>query len=340
MISVCDHGSSADSRTTNRSLVSGIISCNRSWSWFVAALGALVLTGVFPERARADGFVAPKGTIWLKAGYRHWSADRTFAGPADYKPDGSVELGDPVKFDSREGGEVELNAFEVQAEYVPIPRLVIGTYMPVFQGVRFQNANFVTETQGTGDIRPYVGYQITPSEGVASTTLYVRPKIPTTPIDTSFLSAPLSEGQFDLGFEQVTTWKPFPKLQFTGATLFRYRFPGTFPDSGEGYKPGNETVVRAIVGGAPVRTLWLKGGYRGLWSTGWENREEPGPERSTFRAYQQVLGGAYWNFGAFLGGPADGLAVDLSASWPFTGRDYPQGLTWAAGLAWSTRLGE
>lgn len=308
----------------------------------VAAAAGLV-AAVLPALAHADGFVGEQGSFWAKAGYRHWYADRTFAGPADYRAGNgggeTVELGDPIKFDSNEGGELELEMFEVQADYVPLPRLEVGTYFPAFQYVRFQNRNFVTETRGTGDVRPYVGYQITPPMGNAATTLYVRPKIPTTPIDTSFLSAPLSEGQFDLGFEQVTSWRPIPKLQFTGATLFRYRFPGTFPDSGESYKPGNEMVVRALAGGVPVRSLWVQAGYRGLWSTGWENREAPGPERTTFRTYQEVVGGVYWSWGKLVGGPAEGFAVDLSASWPFTGRDYPRGLTWAAGLAWSQSFG-
>jgi len=311
----------------------------RKWM-ALTALGALAAATLWsPPSARADGFVAPKGTLWTKIAYRNWFADRTFAGPEDPRVS-EVALGDAIPFDPSVGGELELDAVEVQAEYVPLERLVVGVYFPVVQNIRFENETRLTETTGTGDIRPYVGYQITSPDSKASTTLYLRPKIPTTEFEVSEVTVPLSEGQFDLGVEQVTSWRPIPKLQFTGSTMFRYRFAGEFPGSGAEFKPGNEFVVRGIIGGQPVETLWLKGGYNALWSTGLENRETDTPERSDFRSFQQVIGGAYWNWGRFLGGEAEGLALDASITYPFAGRDYPKGITWALGLAWSTRLHE
>jgi hypothetical protein len=293
-----------------------------------------------PARLEAtDGFVGSQGDLWAKVAYRTWSADRTFAGPNDRNVDDGVELGDRIEFDPTTGGEMRMDAFELQVEGVPLPRLRVGGYMPVVQRIRFENANFETTTTGTGDIRPYVGYQISGEEGRAATTVHLRGKIPTTSISVEAASVPLSEGQFDLAVDQTTSWRPIDDLQLTGRTMFRYRAPGKLPTSGEEYKPGDEMVLDGMVGGAPLETLWVSAGYRGLWSTGWELRESGTAGRSDFRMVQELTGGVYWSVGDLLGGALEGFAVDASVTWPWTGRDYPAGLSWSAGLAWQYRAG-
>ena len=111
------------------------------------------------------------------------------------------------------------------------------------------------------------------------------------------------------------------------------------PGGGERYKPGNEMVVAAQIGGGPVDWLWLKGGYYALWSTGWENRSGGTAGRSEFRAFQELRASVYWNWGRLVSssGPLEGFAVDTSVAWPFAGRDYPRGPNWSVGLAWGGR---
>jgi hypothetical protein len=304
----------------------------------LVGLAAVVsAVGMPAEADAADGFVGSQGDLWAKVAYRTWSADRTFAGPNDRNVFDDVALGDRIEFDPTTGGQMEMDALEVQVEGVPLPRLKVGGYMPVVQRIRFENANFETVTTGTGDVRPYVGYQIT-EDGEAATTVHVRGKIPTTSLSVEAASVPLSEGQFDLAVDQTTSWRPIQDLQLTMRTMFRYRAPGRLPSSGEAYKPGDEMVLDGIVGGAPVETVWVKAGYRGLWSTGWESRESGTAGRSDFRMVQELTGGVYWSVGDLVGGALEGFAVDASVTWPWTGRDYPAGLSWAVGLAWQRRV--
>jgi len=294
---------------------------------------------LFPQSARAGGFVGERGSVWVKMAYRSWQADRTFAGPSDRAVSEGIELGDRIEFDPTTGGQLRMHAFEIQFEGVPYPRLKTGVYAPVFQQISFENRNFETVTTGTGDVRPYVGYQVTPNDASAATTIHLRAKIPTTDIAVSSASVPLSEGQFDFGVDQTTSWRPIDRLQLMLRTLFRYRAPGKLPNSGEQYKPGNETVIDATVGGEPVESLWFKAMYSGLWSTGWESRESGTAGRSDFRMVQNVGGGVYWSFGDLIGGAARGFALDATVLFPFNGRDYPAGPMWSAGVAWQGLVG-
>lgn len=307
----------------------------------ICIVAAAVAVGT-PRAAAADGFVEPVGSIWVKAGYRSWFADREFAGPNDRNRSDSVELGDPIPFDSTVGGgEIQARSFELQLFVVPLERLEVGLFMPVWQQLRFSNANFRTVTTGTGDVRAQVGYQITPPDLPAATTVSTHLKIPTTQLEVDVRDVPLSEGQVDLAFQQATSWAPIPRLRLTGTTMFRYRFPGRFPGRTDTYKPGNEMVASLDVGGGPVDWLWLQGGVYALWSTGWELREGGGASRSEFRAFQEVRGTVYWQWGELIGGSEgalSGFAVDASVAWPFAGRDYPRGLNWAVALAWGGRV--
>jgi hypothetical protein len=266
---------------------------------------------------------------------RHWYADEAFAGPNDRATNEGVAIGDPIPFDRQTGGEFEMVALEAQVVSVPVERLEVGVYMPVVQHVRFENANFRTVTTGTGDVRPHVGWQVTPAGGEAATTLALRAKLPTTRLEVDAEAVPLSEGQVDLAVEQATSWDPHPRLRLTGVTLFRYRAPGRLPDRDDTYKPGDEMVLRASVGASPLETVWVQAGYRGLWSTGWELREGTSAGRSRFRSTQEVRGGIYWKWGALVGGGLHGFALDTSINWPVAGTDYPRGPTWAAAIAWS-----
>ncbi|MFB6371908.1 MAG: hypothetical protein ABEN55_02050 [Bradymonadaceae bacterium] len=302
----------------------------------IAAVGLVVFAAAvaLPTPAAAGGFVGPQGHVWAKLGYRVWSADRTFAGPNDRDTSSGVELGDRIAFDSTTGGQMRMRALETQIVGVPLPRLRTSLYMPVVQQIRFENRNFETVTTGSGDIRPAVGYQLTPDGIDVGTTVNLRAKIPTTARTVDAASVPLSEGQFDLAVDQTTTWAPIERLHLTLRTMFRYRAPGELPETGERYKPGDETVVAARIGGQPIESVWLAAGYRGLWSTGWESRTGGTAGRSEFRMVQNATASVYWSWGDLVGGAAEGFAVDLSATWPWTGRDYPAGPSLAAALAW------
>lgn len=320
-----------------RSLVMRCVGAFALWVTLVTGLAAAVL--LVPREVMASGFVGEQGSVWVKLAYRSWQADETFAGPNDRSLSDGIELGDRIVFDPTTGGELRMQALEVQVEGVPYPGLKTGVYAPVVQQIVFENRNFETVTTGTGDVRPYVGYQLTPDGASAATTIHLRAKIPTTEIAVSSASVPLSEGQFDVGIDQTTSWRPVDRFELTLRTLFRYRAAGELPNSGEQYKPGNETVIDVSAGGEPVESLWIQAMYSGLWSTGWESRESGTAGRSDFRMVQNAGAGVYWSFGDLLGGAAEGLALDGAVVVPWTGRDYPAGPMWSAGVAWQTRVG-
>lgn len=292
---------------------------------------------LFSSSTFASGFVAPEGTIWMKVDYSRWTADSKFAGLFDRDLRNGVDLGDRIPFDSSTGGEFESDSIALSFNVVPLARWEIGGYIPFWQRSKFSDLAFSTVTTGTGDFRFYTGYQIANLENVA-TTVRAHVKIPTTTLPTEFDSVPLSEGQYDVAIEQTTTWAPASALHLTLGTLIRKRF--AFTDENRELKPGDEAELTFEVGGSPlISNLWIKAGYRGLWSTGNEDRSSQGAVTlSERRIVHELNVGAYVEWGSWIGESLRGLAVDGGFVHAFDGTDFPAGPSWSVGLAYSNQF--
>ncbi len=303
--------------------------------WAAAAfLTTLLLWTIHAPQAEASGFADPVGSLWLKTSFLQWgSASYLFAGPSDRDLTAGVDIGTPIEFDKQTLGTLRTRSVALDVRFVPIEHLTLGIHVPGFQETFFEDTTFVSTTRGSSDIRTVLSYQITPNGSRVATTFNLRVKIPSAPLpdDLSEVPIPISEGQFDVGFEQVTTWKIRPALHLTVRTQARIRLE----ESTRNLKPGDEFVAGAEFGGAPWEFLWIKIAYQGLWGGGRENRvgrafvtvNDP-------REVHDIILGAYINWGGLITDSLKGLAVDIWASHPFMGQNYPVGLTWSAGLAY------
>ena len=290
-----------------------------------------------PMAAAASGFVPPAGNLWVKVDYSSWQANQKYAGIFDRNLRDGIELGEPIAFDSSTGGELDTQMVAVTAMFTPVERLQLGFYIPAFQHVVFEDSTFRSKTVGVGDLRPWVGWQVTPNSIPVATQLNAKFKIPLTTLPAEFETIPLGEGQLDFAVEQHTSWTPTSSLMLSVRTLFRRRT--VFVDGDRRIKPGDEAEVGLTVGGAPFDGLWLKAGYEGLWSTGSEDRSGTGAVTlRDRRQVQDLVAGAYLSFGKWISDATAGLALDTSIRHPIYGQDYPVGLTWSAGLAWSLDL--
>jgi hypothetical protein len=298
---------------------------------------AFILAFLLPAAASAGGFASPKGTWWSKVDYSSWAADGKFAGLFERDLANGVELGDHIEFDPSTGGSLDTQAVSLTTQFVPIDRLVLGLHLPAFQRVVFEDSTFISETTGVGDLRPSIGYQVTPSGMSAATIVALDAKIPLSSPLAGFETIPLSEGQYDFAVRQETSWAPVGRLMITGMTLFRRRT--VFVDDDRRIKPGDEAEASLSIGGAPLSVLWLSAGLHGLWSTGSEDRSNPGAvSLRDRRQIQSFMAGAYLSFGRWLPTALHGLALDLSTRVPVSGQDYPSGASWAAGLAYEVDL--
>jgi hypothetical protein len=288
----------------------------------------LALVVLTPAAAQSQGFVGEVGSIWTKASYTQWSADSLFAAYNDRDKTVDVRIGDEIPFDRQTGGTLTTRTLALDLVGVPLQRLELGAHVPVVQRVEFEDDTLVTSSTGTGDIRLSAGYQLTPP-GPVGTTFRVRVKIPTTefPEELAEVPIPLSEGQYDLAFEQASTWIVNDTVHLTARGLFRFRFE----NSDAQIKPGDEAEFGASVAGAPIAWMWLRFGYDVLISTGKENRFDVVPSLSERKIVHDLGAGLY------LKGPW-GFALDLWGRHAVAGQAYPVGLTWSAGLAWATTL--
>ncbi len=292
---------------------------------------------LLPATAAADGFVGPPGQLWAKVEYSAWGADKKFAGVFDRSASSGIDPGDRIDFDRSTGGRLQTQSLALTAVFVPIRGLETGIYFPFYQRVEFSDAARRSVSAGTGDLRPWVALQLTPPEWNVGTSISVHAKIPLTALPAELETIPLSEGQLDLAIGHETTWWAVPQLGLSLSTMFRRRFP--FVDGDRRLVPGDEVELglRADIGATPW--LWFKIGLDGLWSTG--SLDLSGTGAATLRERRQVqnaLAGIYLNWGYWLPGQLSGLALDASTSYALNGRDYPAGVTWRAGLAWSARM--
>lgn len=314
-----------------------------------AGLGvALAFATASAASAEESGFVPPQGNVWMSAAFERWSADERYAGPfgadAGFRgldpdnPGSPIESGDvvPIKLDvpeSRSSSE----AVVVKLRVAPLERVLTGVTLPAYQRSVFEQTGTRVTTAGTGDVFLVAGYQLTPRDLAVGSALYAEAKLPTTQLEVEDLSVPLSEGQVDLGVEQATTWAVLPALHVTGRLLLRHRFEADAQVGGTRarIKPGDEMEAGVEVGGEPVRRVWLKTGYRGLWATASEDRTLARHIRPIEkRQIHWWQAGAYLGFGGWLGQALDGLALDLAFRYPLGGVDYLRGIAWSAGLAY------
>ncbi|MFP4600977.1 MAG: hypothetical protein ACLFVJ_22185 [Persicimonas sp.] len=307
----------------------------------IIALGAALVLIAPPAHAggfmQGSGFVGEPGHTWVKLSYMRWQADEVFAGIFDRNASAGVGLGDPIAFDSSVGGHFDSQAVATNLVFIPMERTRLALYFPVYQAATFEDDVFESTTTGTGDVWVSGGYQLTPDDLDVATTVGLQLKVPTTTLPREFENVPLSEGQYDLAVEQVTTWAVLPSVHISLQTLLRRRF--AFSDENRTIKPGDEAELGLAVGGGPLSWLWVKAGYSGLWSTGTEDQTGTGSVSLVSRRHvNEVMAGAYVKWGQLVGPSLDSLALDASASFPVSGQDYPRGLSWSLGVAWSAQL--
>jgi hypothetical protein len=308
------------------------------------ALGVMLAVGLWmPGRAHAggvllgDGAAQTPGWLWMKVAFQSWSADERFAGIFDRDGQAGVELGDPIPFDRSTGGQLDSRALALDVRWVPVERLRVGVYMPVVQRTRFEDSTFVSTTTGTGDVRSFVGWELTDGGGPAHTTLVAQLEVPTTTLPVELETVPLGEGQFDASVGQISTWVPWRRVRLTMGTLLRRRFP--LVEEERRLKPGDEAELMLRAVAAPVRWLWLSAAYEGLWSTGFEDRSGEGAVAlRSRRQVHDLRAGVYLLWGGWIADELRGLALDASIAFPVAGRDFPRGVSYGVGLAWGRRV--
>lgn len=274
-------------------------------------------------QAMAQGFVPQKGTVWGKVGYIYGEATENFAGRDEVFFAPNTELGARVPFRSREGkvvgGKLTLNQLTLDAIWVPIDRLMIGTFIPLLTRPFYSNTtnDYTTRKLGLGDINLFTGYQITPMEQYnVGVTAYLKAKIPTS-FNLPYTNQALrGEGQFDLSAALGTTFVLAPKVHIN--TTFEYKVRFAY-DGDEGRAdPGDELHFTGGIGSGLIDKVWLSLNYSGFWGQEWEIEYADGEQRQTKRQYHAVGFGAYVDLGSIT----PGLALDAWAKLPFAGRDH------------------
>ena len=311
---------------------------------------------LFAADASAQGFVPDKGTVWTKLGYSYGRATEAFAGQDERffnerLGTGPTDVGARVPFRARNGqvvgGVAQINQLTLDAMFVPINKLVVGAHIPVLSRPSYSNTvnNYSTSTLGVADVRPYVGYQLTPQGGSVGVSAYVRGKIPTTFNFPYTNSAILGEGQFDLSGVLATTLKVTDSLQITATGEYVHRFAHDSSDdaaSGAGNtdagfaNPGEEVHFGVSVGSGVIPGVWLTGSYQGMTGKEWDIQLLDGERRFWKRELHSVGVGAYVD-ASFI---AQGLALDLWARAPIAGQDVADMRAFGVGVAYGFKLGE
>lgn len=284
-----------------------------------------------PSSVFAGGFVSKKGSVFVKTAFQSWTADKVFAGKLQTNSELGIELGDKAPYDQTKGGEFTSQHISMSANYVPIDRLQLDLFLPVLQISTFKDQAFESNTVGLGDLYVGAGYQVLKFETVG-TTVNLKTKIPLAPPNEDQTSIPLSTGQFDFTAEQQTSWAAKPALQFTFRTLYRYRLSASGESQEYDYR--DEFELGFEMAGSPVDALWLKLGASSCFALGSDDPTTTDRTENNDDQIHDIYLGAYYNIGKFI--PfAPGLALDAVVTVPYAGLDYPRGLTWNAGFAYS-----
>ncbi len=300
-----------------------------------------------PGAASAQGFAPAKGSVWMKLGYIHGQAGDQYAGVDAQSwraedgnaPRFDAALGERVGFISRQGqlvgGQLVSHDVTLDAVWSPIDGVTTGLFVPMLRYIQYSNDTngYTTRALGPGDVKAYVGYQLTPrDQDVLGISLFGRVKIPTSFKFPYTNEALRGEGQTDVELGLENSAKIGPLLANLGAT---YRFRTDVVDGPDRVELGDELEVTASIGGAPLPWLWLSGGYSGLFGQQWEietERYNAPFDRVVKREFQSVFAGAYVSFGQWIGAP--GLALDLWYKLPIAGQDFSVMYSGGAGLAY------
>jgi len=315
-------------------------------------LSLLLLVG---SSASAQGFTPQKGSTWLKVGYIQSSADQNFAGLDEVRwnrfnlenapelEDREIAYGERTDFRSRQGdvigGALVANEVTLDATYAPLPRMVVGGFVPIFKRAYYENPRpYKTEERGVGDIQLFAGYQLTPPDQYKiGSTVYIRGKIPTSSKFPYTNESLLGEGQFDLSAALGNSIAILPRLYLNNTVELRHRFGwlgnGSDPE-GRFANPGDELHVFLGLGGGPTDWLWLNAGWAGMWGQAWVVQQvgESEPDFQLQRQFHAAQVSAYFSFGKFIG--VDGLALDVFAKIPFAGRDHAVLYSYGGGVAY------
>ena len=300
---------------------------------------SLVLAGlVLPCAATAGPWVMPPGTLWVKAGFLHWSGDEEFAGNFDRNLSLTPprEVGDRKPFDDSTGGEFTTSIAYLYAVYGVVEGLQVSAYVP-HQWLSFEDTSFRGESQGIGD--PIIGVRYAPVQWVDgwSFALAGEIKIPTGELPAEFTVIPLSEGQFDWTTGLSVGYSAIPRLMVSVDLGYQVRFPFVDDDAGRDVKPGNAFIFAGEVQGEPVLGWFLKTTLRGSLTDGREERSGSGivaleGRRRIVEAWFSTYVQLFRLMG--LDPSGDGLGIDASYVVPLAGEDYPAGYRFDVGLAW------
>ncbi len=291
----------------------------------------VIMCVLAPSTVFAGGFVSEEGSLFLKTAFQSWTADKVFAGELQTNSDRGIELGDKAPFDQVNDGEFKSQHISISANYVPINRLQLDLFIPVLQISNFKDKSFESNSVGLGDLYLGAGYQVLKFDKLG-TTINLKTKIPLAAPNEDQTSIPLSTGQFDFTAEQQTSWAAKPALHFTVRTLYRNRLSAA--GEVQDYEYRDELELGFEMAGSPVDGVWVKLGTSSLWALGSDDPTTTDRTENNQDQIHDLYLGGYWNIGKYISF-APGLALDAVLTVPYAGVDYPRGLTWNAGFAYS-----
>ncbi len=294
------------------------------------ALAFLAVASPARQAQAVSGYLPGPGTVWAKLGYFRWHAEERWAGI--FTP--GARAGEGVAIDpGAETSAFDYWALTLDAQVVPLERLVVGLYVPIQQRLGLRRDGEELAEQGFGDVALYVGYQVTPRGLEVASSFFAHVRIPGAPVRLPGIPFPVSEGQVDLGIENVSTWSITRDLHLSGRLGYRIRLPSD--RAAQLGDPGDETEVGLELGGAPARRLWLRAGWAALF--GRAQRVDPAfyGGQSIFQREAHALEvGAYLQVGDWLSDSVAPLSVDAWYRQPIAGRDHPVGPSFGVGLSY------
>lgn len=327
-------------------------------SLFATFTMTFITLALLSSSVSAQGFTPEHKSRWFKLGYIQSSADQNFAGLDEVRwnrenlennpelEDRRIAYGERTDFRSRQGdvigGELVANEVTLDAVYAPLPRVVVGGFIPIYKRAYYENPRpYVTEERGAGDLQLFAGYQLTPpGQYKIGSTFYIRGKIPTSSKFPYTNESLLGEGQFDLSAALGNSLALSPRLFLNNTVEFRHRFGwlgnGDDPE-GRFAIPGDEVHVFLGLGGGPTDWLWLNAGWAGMWGQAWlvQQAGESEPDFQLKRQFHAAQVSAYFSFGKLLKAKAtQGLALDVFAKIPLAGRDHAVLYSFGGGLAY------
>lgn len=290
----------------------------------VASVAAGAACGIAPAPSSASSawLPAPREVI-ARAKYLHSATDEAFCpvlGVVDDAP--PCEAGDRAPYPF--AGESRVRSGLVEIEAGLARRIALDASLSYLH-LEFDDILTRRRTRGLGDVR--IGARWAAARGALAIAPFVAVKIPLGDAPTIPQALPLGEMQRDLEAGVYGGLSLWPRPAFLAASCgYRVR-----AENGDTHRdPGDELFATFEVGARTGRLL-AKAGASGLW--GEETLEgAPGmpPVVETGKRVAQISAGAVVDF-------SSRSAIDAAIYIPVSGRNYPAGVTFAAGL--SLRLG-